>query len=264
MRKTTVRSSFSRDRGESKVNFGRQVAIVTGGASGIGRAVVTRLIESGIAGIVVADCTFPSPDRRSRVRTTKVLHIQTDIANPDSVAHMVSTAMASFGRIDILVNNASICPVTAWDDTTVENWNQVLGINLTGMFICTKAVVPIMKRQKFGRIVYVSSTAADVGSLVAHVAYGVSKAGVIALMKSVAKGFARYGITANAVSPGTIDTPLTKKFDRKIQKGFIDNCVLKRQGKPAEVADAILYLVSGRSTYITGQVLHVDGGFFLR
>jgi len=132
------------------------------------------------------------------------------------------------------------------------------------MFLCTKAVIPIMREQKYGRIVYVSSVAARVGSLVAHVAYGASKAGVIALMKSVAKGFAASGITANAVSPGTIDTPLTKSFGADIEDAFRNNCVMKRQGYPKEVADSVLYLVSDRATYITGATLDVDGGFALR
>jgi 3-oxoacyl-[acyl-carrier protein] reductase len=235
-----------------------QIAIVTGGGSGIGKAVVERFLQAGAKGVVIADLHLPKTKQKN------VLSVQTDVSDPASVGRMVNTAIKKFGRIDILVNNAGICPVVAWDQTTVENWNLVLEVNLTGSFICTKAVIPIMKRQKYGRIIFVSSTAADVGSLIAHVAYGVSKAGVIALMKSVAKGFARYGITANAVSPGTIDTPLTNNFDRKIQKGFINNWVLKRQGQPAEVADAVLYLVSGRSTYITGQVLNVDGSFLLR
>lgn len=235
-----------------------QVAIVTGGGSGIGKAVVDRFLRAGAKGVVIADLHLP------RTKQRNILPVQTDVSDPESVGRMINTAMKKFGRIDILINNAGICPVVAWDKTTVENWNQVLDVNLTGSFICTKAVIPIMKKQKYGRVVFVSSTAANVGSLVAHVAYGVSKAGGIALMKSVAKGFARFGITANAVSPGTIDTPLTNNFDPKIQKGFINNCVLKRQGKPAEVADAVLYLASGRSTYITGHVLHVDGGFLLR
>jgi len=235
-----------------------QVAIITGGGSGIGKAVAARCLQAGARGIVIADLHLPKTKQRN------ILPVRTDVSDPVSVAQMVKTAMKTFGRIDILVNNAGICPVVPWDKTTVENWNQVLDINLTGSFLCTKAVLPIMKRQRYGRVVFISSTAAEVGSLVAHVAYGVSKAGVIALMKSMAKGFARFGITANAVSPGTIDTPLTKTFNRKIQKGFIDNCVLKRQGKPREVAEAILYLVAGRSSYTTGHVLNVDGGFSLR
>ncbi len=111
---------------------------------------------------------------------------------------------------------------------------------------------------------FVSSTADTVGSLVAHVAYGVSKAGAIALMKSVAKGFADSGIAANAVRPGTIDTPLTRSFTREIRDGFMQNCAMKRRGTAREVADAVFYLVSDQATYVTGQTLSVDGGFDLR
>ena len=121
-----------------------------------------------------------------------------------------------------------------------------------------------MQRQKYGRIIYISSIAADVGSCVAHPAYGASKAGILALMKSVVKEFASYGITANAVSPGSINTPLTEGFGREIKESFRKNCIMKRQGEPEEVADAVVYLVSNRATYITGQNLYVDGGFALR
>ena len=245
-----------------------RTAIVTGGASGIGKAIAEVFAEAGAAGIVIADLNEKAAEEAAEQlgKTHKVpaLPLRTDVSSPESVEEMVRRAIDEFGRIDILVNNAGICPVVAWDETTIEDWNRVLAVNLTGMFLCTRAVVPIMREQEYGRIVYVSSVAASVGSLVAHVAYGASKAGVIALMKSVAKGFATSGITANAVSPGTIDTPLTKSFGADIEDAFKSNCVMKRQGDPKEVADAVLYLVSDRATYVTGATLNVDGGFALR
>jgi len=245
-----------------------RAAIVTGGGSGIGKGVAEGFAEAGAAGIVIADVNEEAAEEVAEQlgKTHKVptLAVRTDVSSLESVKEMVRRAMERFGRVDILVNSAGICPVVAWDETTIEDWNRVLAVNLTGMFLCTKAVIPIMREQKYGRIVYVSSVAARVGSLVAHVAYGASKAGVIALMKSVAKGFAASGITANAVSPGTIDTPLTKSFGADIEDAFRNNCVMKRQGEPKEVADAVLYLVSDRATYVTGATLDVDGGFALR
>ena len=240
-----------------------QVAIVTGGASGIGRATVERLVEEGAA-VVIADIDGEAAQMTAGEIGAGVLAAEADVSHPDSVDRVVRRALETHGRIDILVNVAGICPVIAWDDTTLEDWNRVLAVNVTGMYLCTKAVVPVMREQQYGRIVYTSSTAADVGSLVAHVGYGVSKAGVIALMKAVAKGFARDGITANAVSPATTDTPLTASFGEEARAAFVANSLLKRVAAAREVADAIFYLVSQRATYITGHTLKVDGGFALR
>lgn len=245
-----------------------KIAIVTGGASGIGNAIVANFMEAEAAGVVIADLNNKAAQKVVKEFTKKckgeALAIQTDVTKPKSVYEMVNITMNRFGHVDILINNAGICPVVSWDQTTLEDWNHILEVNLTGAFIYTKAVIPIMRQQKYGRIVYISSTAASVGSLAAHVAYGVSKAGILALMKSVAKGFAVYGITANAVSPGTINTPMTESFGLQIKKSFIENCVMKRQGDSREVADAVLYLVSDRATYVTGHTLNVDGGFALR
>ena len=245
-----------------------KLAIVTGGASGIGKAIAEKFAAAKAAGILIADVNGESAERVADTLSseygTDVLAVRTDVSNPESVSEMVNVAVRRFGHIGILVSNAGICPVVPWEQTTLEDWNHILAVNLTGMFLCTKAVIPIMCSQRFGRIVYVSSTAASVGSLVAHVAYGVSKAGVIALMKTVAKTFAPYGITANAISPGTTDTPITDQFSSEIRESLIDTCVLRRRADPSEIADAALYLVSDRATYVTGHVLDVDGGFALR
>ena len=166
-----------------------QTAIVTGGASGIGKAVVEKLLADGIGGVVIADFDHEQAQKIAEQFTEKyegrVLAVRTDIGKEDDINKMVEMTINKFGRVDILVSNAGICPVIGWDQTTVENWNHVLDVNLTGAFILSRAVVPIMQKQKYGRIVYISSTAASVGSLVAHVAYGVTKAGLLALMKSV-------------------------------------------------------------------------------
>lgn len=245
-----------------------KTAIVTGGASGIGKAIVEKFLEAEAAGVVIADLNRKAAQKVAREFAGKysgrVLFVKCDIADPEDVRKMAATAVVEFGRIDILVNNAGICPVVPWDRTTLKDWNRILEVNLTGAFLCTKAVIPVMRRQKYGRIVYISSTAAAVGSLAAHVAYGASKAGVLALMKSVAKGFAADGIIANAVSPGTTDTPMTDSFGSAIKKSLAKTNVMGRRGNPEEIADAVLYLVSDRAGFITGQNLKVDGGFALR
>ena len=193
-----------------------KTAIVTGGAEGLGQATVQRFAEAGASGIVIADRKANEAETAAKQvmaeHDVQAVAVTTDVLNPTQVDAMVQTAVDRLGRIDNLVCNAGICPQTAWDDVTLENWNQILGVNLTGMFLCTKAVIKHMRAQGYGRIVYVSSPAAYVGSIIAHVGYGVSKAGVIALMKSVAKGFATEGIRANAIAPGPIDMPMGRSY----------------------------------------------------
>ena len=244
-----------------------RVAIVTGGASGIGKAIAARFLEAGADGVVLADINGKAAQdvekELARQYESGVLAVPTDVTQPQGVSEMVDVALDRFGRVDILVNNAGICPVVPWERTTVDDWNQVLAVNVTGGFNCTKAVIPIMCRQKHGRILYISSAAAFLGSLVAHVAYGVSKAGMIALMKSVAKEFGGRGINANAIAPGTIDTPMTDSFGGEVQRRFVGSAPLERKGSPREVADAALFLVSSCSGYVNGATLHVNGGSLL-
>jgi len=251
-----------------------QVAVVTGGASGIGRAIAQTFVEAGAAGVVIADVNVGQAEEAARAvadsqakaagpgLATRVLAVPADVTDEAQIAAMVDTTLGAFGRIDILVNNAGVCPVVSWEKASVESWKRILDINLTGMYICTRAVVPAMTQRRYGRIVFISSMGGLVGSIVAHVAYGVSKAGVLALMKSVAKEFASHGILANAICPGSIDTPLTDSFGEATRADLAKACLLKRQGTAQELADAALFLVSSRSTYITGTVLNVNGGVF--
>ena len=198
------------------MNLTGRVAIVTGGAQGLGRATVEAFVEADALGVIIADMQADQAQSTAQeimdVQRGQVVALPTDVCNPSQVEAMVQTAIDRFGRIDILVNNAGVCPILDWDSVTLEDWNHILAVNVTGMFLCTKTVIPHMKTQEYGRIVYVSSPAGRVGSIIAHVAYGVSKGGCLALMKSVAKGFAKDGILANAILPGPIDTPLSHSF----------------------------------------------------
>lgn len=244
-----------------------QVAIVTGGASGIGAATARVFAEAGIAGITIADIDKPAAEKLAedlqKTHDCSVLVTKTDVADPQQVDEMTSDTLATFSRVDILVNNAGICPVIPWDEATLDDWHRVLGVNLTGAYLCTRAALPAMRNRKYGRIVYLSSVGAFQGSMIGHVAYGASKAGMIALMKSVAKSFATEGITANAIAPGPIDTPLADSFGPEMVRNFVSDTPMARQGKASELADAVLYLVSERSSYVTGATLHVNGGSLL-
>ena len=249
------------------MNLTGRVAIVTGGAQGLGRATVEAFVEADALGVIIADMQADEAQSTAQeimdAQRGQVVALPTDVCNPSQVEAMVQTAIDRFGRIDILVNNAGVCPILDWDSVTLEDWNHILAVNVTGMFLCTKTVIPHMKTQEYGRIVYVSSPAGRVGSIIAHVAYGVSKGGCLALMKSVAKGFAKDGILANAVLPGPIDTPLSHSFGEDFWNSQEERPLLKRHASAKEVADAVLFLVSDRSTYITGHELWVDGGWSL-
>jgi len=237
-----------------------KVAIVTGGASGIGRAIVEAFIRAGARGVMVADVRTPDDDLLQR---TGVAFTETDISSGDDVRQMVSETVERFGRVDILVNNAGIAPIVRWPDVTEENWRHVLDVNLNGAMLCAMNVLPHMRRQKNGRIINISSAGAFLGSITAHPAYGVAKAGLIALTKSLARECAADGILVNTVSPGSVDTPILESFGAEEAEFYADRALLKRHGKPAELADAVLFLVSDASTYITGSTLHVNGGSLL-
>lgn len=242
-----------------------QVAIITGGAVGIGFAIAEVLAEADIAGILIADvenAAAAAADISKRF-DTDAIGITTDVADSAQVEAMVEETIRKFQRVDILVNNAGIAPTVPWDEVTEANWRHVLDVNLNGAFLCTLAVLPAMSRQKSGRIVNISSVGGFLGSVCAHPAYGVSKAGLVAMTKSLAKAYATDGILVNAIAPGSIDTPLSRSFGEAQVQEFIEASPMKRQGTARELADAVFYLVSNRSTYVTGATLHINGGSLL-
>ena len=236
-----------------------QVALVTGGTSGIGRAVVELFLEAGVAGLAVIDVS----DCDLSGRDSDVMVGQFDVSDSDAVGRFVSDVHERFGRIDILVNNAGIAPVVPWSEVTEENWQRVLDVNLNGAFHCTRAVWNHMRDRQYGRIVNISSVGAFLGSVSAHPAYGVSKAGLIALTKSLAKEGASDGILVNAIAPGSIDTPMLESFGPEARVKYAEAALLKRQGTPKELAETVVFLVSPASSYITGATLHVNGGALL-
>ena len=241
-----------------------KVALVTGAAQGIGKAVALMLARNG-ADIVVSDVNVEKAQETSQEIQSlgrKALALKVDVSRPDDVDRMVQTIVEQFGRIDILVNNAGIARDKLILRLTEEDWDAVLDVNLKGTFNCTKAVVRHMMKQRSGKIVNIASVVGEMGNA-GQANYAASKAGVIGLTKTIAREFAQRGITVNAIAPGYIQTPMTDALPEKAKEELKRMIPMERLGQPEDVANAVLFLVSEASSYITGQVLNVNGGIYM-
>ena len=240
----------------------RKVALVTGAARGIGLAAATRFLQDGWK---VAMLDILGDTLRSAVETLDApditLAVEADVSDPKEVQAAVAEVHRKFGRIDALVNNAGIAVFKPMLDTTLEEWQRVLAVNLTGPFIMTQAVAPIMRDQGGGAIVNIASISGLRASTM-RVAYGTSKAGVAHLTKQQAVELAQYRIRVNAVAPGPVDTAMAKEVHTPaIRADYHDHIPLNRYGLESELANAIFFLCGEQAAYINGQVLAVDGGF---
>ena len=241
-------------------DFAARVALVTGAAQGMGRATAERLISRG-ASVAVNDL---DPDRIGRVALElgeRALALPGSVADSARVRAMVQETVDRFGRVDILVNNAGICYSNPFERISEEEWRRLIDVNLTGTFLCTQAVVVPMKAGRYGRIVNLSSVAGKNVSTVGGASYTASKAGVLGLTRATAKELAQYGITANAVCPGMIDTEMIRKAWTSEQlDAYLPSIPLHRLGSPHEVADLICFLASEQAGYITGAAFDITGG----
>jgi 3-oxoacyl-[acyl-carrier protein] reductase len=241
-----------------------KVALVTGGAQGIGKAVALLLARNG-ADIVVSDINLEKAEETAKEVQTigrKALATKVDVAALGDVEKMVEAILAQFGKVDILVNNAGIARDKLILRMTEEDWDAVLNINLKGTFNCTKTVVRHMSKQKSGKIVNIASVVGEMGNA-GQGNYAASKAGVIGFTKTIAREFAQRGINVNAIAPGYIETPMTDALPDKVKEELKRLIPLDRLGKPEDVAEAVLFLVSESANYITGQVLNVNGGIYM-
>jgi NAD(P)-dependent dehydrogenase (short-subunit alcohol dehydrogenase family) len=239
-----------------------KVALVTGAARGLGLAAATRFLDDGwhVAMLdILGDTLRPAVKALDRAEAT--LALEADVSDPAAVQDAVQQAHRQFGRIDALVNNAGIAVFKPMLDVTLEEWQRVLAVNLTGPFLMTQAVAPIMRDQGGGTIVNITSISGLRASTL-RVAYGTSKAGLAHLTKQQAAELAQYGIRVNAVAPGPVDTAMAKAVHTaEIRADYHDHIPLNRYGLESELANAICFLCSDQASYITGQVLAVDGGF---
>lgn len=242
-----------------------KVALVTGASRGIGREIALELARQG-ADVVVnysgslerANHVVAEIKEMGRQSTA----IQCDVSNSDSVATMVKETIDTFGKLDILVNNAGITKDNLLMRMKEEEWDDVININLKGVFLCTKAVTRQMMKQRSGRIINISSIVGVSGNP-GQANYVAAKSGVIGLTKTTAKELSSRGITVNAIAPGFITTDMTDKLNDEVKELMLKQIPLARFGEPSDIANVVVFLASEDSRYMTGQTLHVDGGMVM-
>jgi 3-oxoacyl-[acyl-carrier protein] reductase len=239
-----------------------RVAVVTGGARGIGRAIVEKLASLG-ASVVIGDMLIEVAEKTaeeiSQLTHRKLIATKVNVTESKSAGDMIEKANTEFGKVDILVNNAGITRDTLILRMEEADWDAVLDVNLKGAFNCSKAVLRSMMKQRYGRIVNISSVSGQAGQA-GQTNYSASKAGLIGFTKALAREVASRQITVNAVAPGFVPTSLTNDLSEELKKSILGATPIGRMGKPEEIASAVAFLASEEAAYITGQVLAVDGG----
>ena len=242
----------------------KRVAVVTGGGQGIGKGVLLSLASAGI-NVVAADINPEAALEASREAESLgvgAISCEVNVAEAGSVKEMVSTTMDTFGRIDHLVNNAGITRDSLLMKMDDAAWNAVINVNLNGTYLCSRMVVRQMIKQRYGRIVNISSVVGAMGN-VGQTNYAASKAGVVGFTKALAREVAQRNITVNAVAPGFIQTAMTDAIPEKARELLVSQIPMQRLGTPEDVASAVNFLLSGAASYITGQVIAVNGGMYM-
>jgi 3-oxoacyl-[acyl-carrier protein] reductase len=243
-----------------------RVVVVTGGSRGIGRFIGQRLADASTRVYI----NYSSPDSGDADEAVRLIQevggdaraVRANIASQEDVQGFFGTVLEESGRIDVLVNNAGVTADGLLVRMKEEDWDRVLSINLKGAFLCTKAAAKPMMKQRSGRIINVTSVVGAIGNA-GQANYAASKAGLIGLTKSTAKELAPRGITVNAVAPGFIDTQMTAVLPEKVKEALLAQIPLGRLGLPQDVAEVVAFIASPEASYITGQVVHVNGGMYM-
>ena len=241
-----------------------KVALITGAAQGIGKAIALKLADSG-ADAVIVDMNLEKAQETAKEiegRGRRAIALKANVANLQETEAMIDETVAKLGAIHILVNNAGITRDALILRMKEEDWDAVISVNLKGVFNCTKAAVKHMAKQRYGRIINIASIVGEMGNA-GQANYSASKAGVIALAKTVAREFASRNITCNAIAPGFIETAMTQALSEKVREELAKQIPMARLGTPEDVAEGVLFLVSDSSNYITGQVLNINGGMYM-
>ncbi|MBR7552607.1 3-oxoacyl-ACP reductase FabG [Allobacillus sp. GCM10007491] len=243
------------------MRLNNKVAIITGSANGIGFEAAKRFIEEG-AQVAIADFNREQGEARASELGTNALFVQVNVAERESVEAMVEQVRNHFGKIDILVNNAGITQDAMLSKMTVEQFQRVIDVNLTGVFHCTQVVLPHLIENGKGKIINTSSVSGVYGN-VGQTNYAAAKAGLIGMTYTWAKELARKNINVNAVAPGFTETSMVSTVPDHVIDGLVKQVPLNRLGKPEDIANAYLYLASDESDYVNGHVLHVDGAIMM-
>jgi 3-oxoacyl-[acyl-carrier protein] reductase len=248
------------------MKFQGKVSIVTGGGTGIGEAIALAFAREG-ADVAVWDLDGNRAEKVSeavRKMGRKSLAIEMNVANAQQVNASAQKVLKEYGRIDILVNNAGICQVIpSLEEIKEEDWDRVLAVNLKGVFLCSKAVMGIMKEQKAGKIINMGSLAGKVGGIATGAHYAASKAAVMCLTKSLAKELAPFGIHVNGLAPGVIETDMTHMITKGDWRAYLSTIPLGRIGVVDEVAKVAVFLASDEASYLAGEIIDVNGGQFM-
>ncbi len=241
-----------------------RLALVTGAGQGIGRQISLTFAQEGAA-VAVADMNEQTASQVAdeiKGYGGQALALPMDVTDREGVRQALDRVASDWGKLDILVNNAGIIRDQFFLKMTPEQWDQVLAVNLTGLFNCSQAAVPLMVEQEYGRVISISSVVGQTGNM-GQVNYAASKAGVMGFTKALAREMVRYNITVNAIAPGFIWTPMKKTVPEKIVKKIIAAVPMGDLGQPQDVANVALFLAAEESSYITGQVIPVNGGYYM-
>lgn len=249
---------------ERDLTFSGKVAVVTGASQGIGEAIASELALTGLKIILVDVQKEKLEDVASRIGRSggAAFSFPADVSQLDQAASVVEAAVKDHQSLDYLVNNAGITKDNLLMRMHEDEWDAVMAINLKGVFNFSKAAIRPMVAKRFGRIINISSVVGAMGNP-GQANYAASKAGVIGFSKSLAREVAGRGITVNCVAPGYIATAMTERLSEEVKKAFLEMIPMKRMGTPAEVAQVVKFLLSDQASYITGQVIHVNGGMYM-
>lgn len=242
-----------------------RVALVTGGARGIGRAIALALAREG-ADVAICDIDLEGAKevaRRISALGRRALALRADVSRYEEVQQMIREILTRFGKIDILVNNAGIIRRGSFEEHSEADWDRVIAVNLKGTFNCAKEVIPLMKEQRYGKIINISSVAGKIGDIASAPSYGASKGAINAFTKSLARELAPYGINVNAIAPHAIETEMSAEWSEEKRRQIISQIPLGRLGRPEEVAEAVVFLASDGASFITGEILDVNGGYLM-
>lgn len=245
----------------------KRVAVVTGGSRGIGRAIILELAEPDL---IVAFNHYDPPEDTAADETIEMAQdkgceiegARLDVSNYQAVQEFIKSVVDRYGTVDVLVNNAGITRDTLLTRMKEVDWDAVLAVNLKSVFNCTQAVTRYMMKQRYGRVVSIASVVGAMGNA-GQANYAASKAGIMGFTKSVARELAVRNVTVNAVAPGFIETEMTAQLPEKAREAFLAQIPMGRAGQPEDVARVVKFLVSADAAYITGQVIHLNGGMYM-